>query len=148
MSTIRLYLMLSVFLNIFLLATVAAGALWLNGEHRMIFAGALRVAGSELPAEARLAFRAALREARKNKGERLVEARQDRLEAARLLREPAVDQAAIIEALAKARAADAIVRAAVEERAVSFASTLSPEQRSKLADAIEQRARRRTEATP
>ncbi|CZT37256.1 periplasmic heavy metal sensor [Rhizobium sp. 9140] len=136
-------LTLSIILNIFLVAGIAGGAFWLNREHRMIFAGALRVAGSELPQETRKAFRAVLREARKSENNMLIAASEARLEAARQLREPVLNQAAVLDALTRARAADATVRTAVEQSAVTFAATLTPEERSKLADAIEQRSRRR-----
>jgi uncharacterized membrane protein len=146
MRKTRILLTLSITLNIFLVAGIAGGAFWLNREHRMIFAGALRVAGSELPEETRKAFRTALREARTGESDTLIAANNARLEAARQLREPAPNQAAILDALARARVADAKVRAAVEQNAVAFAASLSADERGKLADAIEQRSRRRLDS--
>ena len=142
MTKMRIGFFISVVLNIFLVGALSGGAAWLNYGHRMIFAGSLRIAGSELPAPERRAFRAALRQARDDISDQIGNARNARAEAAELLVQPTLDTAEIMAALDKARIADFAVRAAIEKRAVVFAATLSKEDRAKLADAIRERIRR------
>jgi uncharacterized membrane protein len=72
----------------------------------------------------------------------IVQARTAKAEAALLLRQPVLDQAAVVAALDRARAGDMAVRAAVERRAVAFAATLTQSDRAKLADAMQRRAGR------
>jgi uncharacterized membrane protein len=101
------------------------------------------VAGSELPAEHRRAFRQALRQARAGVSEEVGEARNARAAAAELLKAPEMDYAALSVALKQARDADFKVRSAVEEEALNFAAGLSLENRLHLADAIADRIERR-----
>lgn len=140
MAKLRLAFAISVVLNLFLAAALVAGYASLRTGGRMIAAGSLRVAGSELPADQRRPFRVALRQTRRSMRPTVLEARAAKAEAADLLRQPAVDQAAVLAALDHARAADMAVRAAVERRAVSFAATLPPADRAMLADAVKRRA--------
>jgi uncharacterized membrane protein len=142
MRRLRIALIVSVIANIFLAGALIGGAAWLHRGRPMIAAGALRVAGSELPRNERYAFRMALHAARRSVRPAMAEARAQRLRAADLLRRPALDQRAILDALARARAADTAVRAAVEGRAVAFAATLPPADRVHLADAMAERAQR------
>ena len=72
----------------------------------------------------------------------IIEARGAKSRAADLLRQPVVDQAAVLAALDQARTADMAVRAAVERRAVAYAATLPAADRAKLADAMTRRAER------
>jgi uncharacterized membrane protein len=60
-------------------------------------------------------------------------ARGARLEAARLLDQPRLDQAALQAALDKARAADMTIRTRLETAVVQFAAALPPEERAALA---------------
>ena len=62
-----------------------------------------------------------------------------------LLRQPSLDQQALSAALDRLRAAEMHVRTEVEHSAAAFVATLSPEDRMKMADAMERRgqARRR-----
>lgn len=142
MHRLRVALIVSVIANIFLAGALVGGAVWLHRGRPMIAAGALRVAGSELPQGERHAFRMALHAARRSVWPALVEGRAQRLRAANLLRQPALDEPAILDALARIRVADTAVRAAVESRAVAFAATLPPADRARLADAMVERARR------
>ena len=118
MTRLRVVLAASVLLNLFLAGALAGGALLVRSRSPVIAAGSLRIAGAELPREAR-------------------RARQD---AAALLRRPVVDLNALKAALARARAADAIVRAGVDASAVRFAATLPPADRARIADAMRRRA--------
>lgn len=140
MGKLRTWLIVSVTLNLFLAAAVIAGFISLRTGGHMINAGSLRIAGAELPADERQPFRRALRQARREMRPAIMAARAARTEAAALLLQPTIDQAAVIAALDRARAADAAVRAAVERRAVAYAATLPPADRAKLADAMQRRA--------
>lgn len=142
MGKLRIALGLSIVLNLFLAAALAAGYVTLRDPGRMIAAGSLRVAGSELPAGQRRSFRQSLREARRAMHATVLASRAAKAQAAELLRRPVVDQAAVMAALDHARAADMAVRAAVERRAVAFAASLPPADRSTLADALKRRAAR------
>ncbi|WP_010219910.1 periplasmic heavy metal sensor [Sphingomonas sp. PAMC 26621] len=142
MGKIRIALIVSVVLNLFLAGALVAGVVSLRTGGRMINAGSLRIAGAELPRFERRPFRAALRRARQELRPTIVEARKAKAEAAVLLRQPTVDQAAVLTALDRARAADQAVRAAVERRAVAYAATLPPADRAKLADAMKRRSDR------
>jgi uncharacterized membrane protein len=142
MAKLRVALVVSIILNLFLAGALAGGALSLRTGGRMINAGSLRIAGAELPRSERRAFRAALRQARRAMRPTMVEARAAKGEAALLLRQPSVDQAAVLRALDRARVADMNIRAAVERRAVAYAATLPPADRVKLADAMKRRAAR------
>jgi len=140
MGKTRVALIASVILNLFLAGALVAGLVTLRTGGRMINAGSLRIVGAELPKSERRPFRVALREARRAMHPTIVEGRTAKAEAASLLRQPTIDQAAIIVALDRARAADISVRAAVERRAVAFAATLPIADRGRLADAMQRRA--------
>lgn len=147
MGRLRMSLIVSIVLNLFLVGALVAGIISLRSGTRMINAGALRIAGAELPMAERRPFRIALRQARRAMRPALLDARAARLEAARLLRRPTIDQAAVIAALDRARADDMAVRAAVERRAVAYAATLPAADRAKLADAMQRRADKTRPAT-
>lgn len=147
MGKLRILLIVSVILNLFLAGALVAGVFSLRSGGRTINAGSLRIAGSELPSAERRSFRIALRQARRAMRPTLMDARAARIEAATLLRQPTIDQAAIIVALNRARAADMAVRAAVERRAVAYAATLPQPDRAKLADAMQRRANKVRPAT-
>jgi uncharacterized membrane protein len=140
MSKLRIALVVSVIVNLFLGAALIAGIVSLRTGGRMISAGSLRIAGSELPMAERRPFRQALREARRSMHPAIIQARAAKARAADLLRQPAVDQGAVNAALDEARNADMAVRAAVERRAVAYAATLPTADRGTLADAMTRRA--------
>ena len=142
MGKLRLALAASLILNLFLVGALVAGYLTLRSGGHMIVAGSLRIAGTELPAGERKPFRMALRQTRRAMHPTVVAARAAKAEAAALLRQPIVDQAAVLAALDRARAADMLVRAAVERRAVAYAAGLPPATRAKLADAMTKRGAR------
>lgn len=144
MTKWRIALFVSLLLNLFLAAALAAGFVTLRKGGGMINAGSLRIAGAELPETQRHLFRRALRETRREMRPELMASRQAKTQAAELLRQPVPNQAAINAALDRARGADMAVRAAVERRAVDFAAGLGPADRAKLADAMEKRGKVRT----
>jgi uncharacterized membrane protein len=140
MKKLHIALVVSVVLNLFLAGALIAGIISLKTGSRMINAGSLRIAGAELPKSVRTPFRAALREARRSMRPVVLQARAAESEAAALLRQPNIDQPAVMAALDRARIADMAVRAAVERRAVTYAATLPPEDRATIADAMQRRA--------
>ena len=142
MRRLRIALIASVLLNLFLAGAVIATAVSLRSRHGVIMAGSLSIAGNELPAAERQPFRAALRDARRAMRPTINESRAAKANAAALLRQPELDQPAILAALERARVAESAVRAAVEQRAVAHAATLPPADRAKLADAMTRRADR------
>ncbi|MGU3391864.1 periplasmic heavy metal sensor [Sphingomonas sp. M1A8_2b] len=141
-AKLRIGLLASVILNLFLAGALVAGYAWLRTDGRLLNAGSLRIAGAELSAAARRPFRQALRQARQAMGPTIAVSRTAKAEAAALLRQDPVNQAAVIAALDRARSADMTVRAAVERRAVAFAAGLPVADRAKLAEAVERRAGR------
>jgi uncharacterized membrane protein len=140
MRALRIALIGSVLLNLFLAGALIAGAVWLQSGPRMIMAGSLKIAGAELPDAERRPFREALRDARRVMRPTIDESRAAKAQAAALLRQPDPDPRAILAALERVRVADAAIRAAVEQRAVAYAVTLPPAARAKLADAMTRRA--------
>ena len=147
MGKLRIALATSIILNLFLAGALVAGIISLRSGARMINAGSMRIAGAELPLSERRPFRTALRQARRAMRPTLVEARTAKTEAAMLLRQPVIDQTAVIAALDRARVADMSVRAAVERRAVAYIATLPAEDRATLSDAMQQRASKAHPAT-
>ncbi len=143
MTKMRIMLGVSVALNLFLVGAIGGGVAWMNFGRGPIAAGSFSVAGSELPAEQRRAFRQALRQARSGVSEQVVGARNARAAAAELLKAPEMDHVALSLVLKQARDADFKVRSAVEEEALNFAAGLSLENRLQLADAIADRIERR-----
>ena len=132
MGRLRIALVVSIILNLFLAAALVAGIISVRSGDRMINAGSLRIAGAELPRAERRPFRMALREARRSMRPALLEARAARVEAAALLRPTERStRAAVVAALDRARSAEVAVRAAVERRAVAYAATLPPADRAK-----------------
>lgn len=142
MAKLRLGLVVSIILNLFLAGALVAGYASLRTDKRMLNAGSLRIAGAELPAVERRLFRQALRQTRQAMRPTVAASRTAKVQAAGLLRQAKVDRAAVLAALDRARAADMAVRAAVEHRAVSFAASLPAADRAKLAEAMERRATR------
>jgi uncharacterized membrane protein len=132
----------SILLNIFLIGAAVGGTVWVRARHPLIGVGTIRIAGSELPADDRRAFRQTLHAARREMRPVAMTGWQAREDAATLLRAPTLDQAALNTALARARAADITIRAHVEARAVGFVATLPPAERAKLADGLERRRSR------
>ncbi|USI74718.1 periplasmic heavy metal sensor [Sphingomonas morindae] len=138
----RLVCAASILLNLFLLGAALGGAAWLRAGHGMIGAGAIRVAGTTLPPDARRAFRGTLRTARAEMRAQADAGQAARAEAAALLRAPRLDTARLAAALARVRAADYAIRAHLEARAIAFAATLPADQRARLADGLERRRAR------
>ncbi|MBN8847929.1 MULTISPECIES: periplasmic heavy metal sensor [unclassified Sphingomonas] len=142
LRTLKAICAVSILLNIFLIAGVAASLLWVRAQRPMIGAGAMRIAGAELPRAERRAFRQALRAARRDAAPLAATDRQARQEAAALLRAPTVDPAALAAALGRVRDADLAVRAQTENGVAGFVATLPQADRARLADSLERRGAR------
>lgn len=135
-------LTLSILLNIFLIAGIAGGVLWLRAAHPMMGAGSIRIAGAELAGPQRRAFRSALRAARQEARPLAAADRQARGQAAAVMRAPVLDQPALAAALSRVRDADIALRGRIETRAVAFVATLPQADRAKLADGLVRRSAR------
>lgn len=141
--TLKIVCALSILLNIFLVAGLVTGLARLHGRGGMMRASMVRLVGEELPRAQSDAFRQQLRDARNQMRPLIQTGSQARIEAARLMRAPTIDQVALTAALGRARDADIAIRARMEARAVAFAATLSPADRARLADGLERQATRR-----
>jgi|GEM_PF-896962 uncharacterized membrane protein len=125
--------------NTFLIAAIFGGGLfYLYGDTRQP-PSRLPLAGEQLPGKQRGELQKALAEARRDVRSVSLEARQARVEAAALMGKPDLDAIALRDALKRAREAELAVRAATEERAISFATGLSLDERRRLADGLVQR---------
>jgi uncharacterized membrane protein len=76
MRSLRLGLAASLILNVFLLASIGGGLVWLADRPGMIFAGSMRIAGSELPPAESRAFRQTMRDTRLSLHDTVVDARR------------------------------------------------------------------------
>jgi uncharacterized membrane protein len=143
LSTTRLktVLIVSLVLNIFLLGAIAGGTYrWVAKQKAEVVAQqrGLRFAAAELPQARRDQLREALRQTRRDSLPLIINARSGRLDVVQALAAPQFDRAALDAALARTREADMAVRARVETTVADFANTLTPEERLKLVDALQQ----------
>ncbi|WP_095198435.1 periplasmic heavy metal sensor [Mesorhizobium carmichaelinearum] len=139
MSAARNLLIASVVLNVFLAGALAGGAVWIkSGKQGQ--GTSLEAAGGRLPDQQRTLFRKALREVRRESRDIILDGQQARREAADLLRQPALDTAALSAALERARNADVTVRTRLEQRIIEFAAAGSAEDRNVLAEGLARRS--------
>lgn len=141
---IRLLLILSLVLNIFVVGALVGGAIiWLRGSGpaavRAERGGNLRTAGEQLGEAERTAFRAAMREGRREARPLAVRVRAGRAEAARLMAAPTFDKVAFEAALGDVRDAEFGMRIVLERRAATFAASLPAASRRQLAEALARR---------
>lgn len=129
----RFWLALSIALNALLIGIVIGGGWMVAHRHGLSAPTRLRAAGDELSAAQQPRFRTLLQDTRKAGRPLLRQARQARAEAAAALVAQPFDQAALAQALARARAADLALRQQREEAVARFAATLSLEDRRTLA---------------
>ncbi|HLH11269.1 MAG TPA: periplasmic heavy metal sensor [Methylovirgula sp.] len=132
----RIPLTVSIVLNVFLLGVLAGSAIWFEMNKRAPVRSGWIAAGQQLPEPERGAFRQALRTARHDAWQTILDARQAKREAADLLLQPTLDSNALSAALERMRKDDAAVRALVEQRFVEFAAASSPEARRILAEGL------------
>ena len=140
----RLLLALSLALNILVAgAAVGAGVMWYWGPPPKSAGGqrALWLAAKGLSVDRQKAFRKLLAETRRQVKPDTDAGRQSRDELARLLVQDQLDMAAISAELVKIRNADATLRARLEQAVVSFADTLSVEDRKRFVEGLRGRGR-------
>lgn len=142
---IRGLVIASVVLNVFLAGAFVGGAVWLRNAKTGV---SLESAGRQLPDQDRKAFREALRQVRVQSRQIILDGQQARQQAADLLQQPAMDEAAVSAALERARNADATVRTRLEQAIVDFAANTSLENRSVLAQALLRHVERRAAVAP
>ncbi|MER9933653.1 MAG: periplasmic heavy metal sensor [Mesorhizobium sp.] len=147
MSTrwVRGLVIASVVLNVFLAGAFVGGAVWLRNAKTGV---SLESAGRQLPDQDRKAFREALRQVRVQSRQIILDGQQARQQAADLLQQPVMDEAAVSAALERARNADATVRTRLEQAIVDFAANTSLENRSVLAQALLRHMERRAAVAP
>lgn len=143
MPTTRLktLLIVSLVLNIFLLGAIAGGTYrWMAKQKADVVAQqrGLRFAAAELSRDRQDQLRQSLRQTRRASLQEIIDARAGRIAVVQALAAPQFDRATLDAALARTRAADVAVRAQVEATVAEFASTLTPDERLKLVDALEQ----------
>ncbi|RUU67000.1 periplasmic heavy metal sensor, partial [Mesorhizobium sp. M7A.T.Ca.TU.009.01.1.2] len=131
--------------NVFLAGAFVGGAVWLRNAKTGV---SLESAGRQLPDQDRKAFREALRQVRVQSRQIILDGQQARQEAADLLQQPVMDEAAVSAALERARNADATVRTRLEQAIVDFAANTSLENRSVLAQALLRHMERRAAVAP
>jgi uncharacterized membrane protein len=140
-TKIKSALVFSLALNLFFVAAIGGAVLrwiiveWMFEEQSGQQHG-MRFVTEALPSEQRGAFRNALRAARSESQHDVQAAREGRREVARLLSAPVFNPQDAEAAAARTRAADMAVRSRAESAVISFAATLSAEQRQVLADAL------------
>ena len=139
-TRLKTLLIVSVVLNVFLLGAIAGGTYrWMEKQKADVIAQqrGLRFAAAELPEARRDQLRDALRQTRRDSLPLIIGARSGRLDVVQALAAPQFDRNALDAALARTREADVAVRARVEGTVAEFASTLTPDERLKLVDALE-----------
>ena len=148
-NPLKRWLLASLVLNLFLAGGVAGGVWrWWVAERAVTAAAqarGLRYAADDLAAEQRRTFLVGLRDARREGAASIQIARDGRQEVLRLIAAPQFDRGAVASALARTREADSTLRARVETSVIDFASTLSVEDRQRLASGL---ARRSTLSPP
>ncbi len=140
-TRLKTVLIVSLVLNIFLLGAISGGTYrWVAKQKAEVVAQqrGLRFAAAELPQARRDQLREALRQTRRDSLPLIINARSGRLDVVQALAAPQFDRAALDAALARTREADMAVRARVETTVADFANTLTPEERLKLVDALQQ----------
>lgn len=134
---LRLLLIVSLVLNIFLLSMGGALAYGWHNNFGLGLRGGWRMrAADALPADHAQAFRGAMRETVFAARPLAREGRLARADAARLFVQPNYDAPAIKAALARARTADVTLRGRIEEQVVDFAATLPMPERQAMAETL------------
>ena len=135
----KVVLAVSLLLNVFLIGGVAGGLYqWLgHAEPAMAMPmHGLRQALAKLPENRRHELRQLMRETRQENQALLSTSRQARLEVIHQLEAPTFDHQALDTSLAKAREADATLRARVDSSLAQFAGTLTVDERQQLAESL------------
>lgn len=138
----QILLVCSLVLNVFVIGgLVGAGFMWQRAEvqhpvNGLGRAGRLRMAAQDLPQPYRRDLRRTVVETMRTLKPQIGEARAARREAARLLAQPTLDRGALDTTLARARAADSVVRTRLEASIAGFAAGLPQRERLRLVEAL------------
>lgn len=135
---VKRWLVVSLLVNLFLVGAIAGGA-WRWWTTTPPQPRGLRFAADDLTAEQRQKFRLGLRDARRDVSTFIRIGRDGRQEVLKRLSAPEFDPAGLTDVLTRIREADVAARARFETSIVEFASTLSAEDRQKLASGLARR---------
>ncbi|MGA9705174.1 periplasmic heavy metal sensor [Pseudomonas sp.] len=139
--SLKPWLIASVLLNVFLLGGVGGGLYhWIAASTQpaevVVNQHGLRQAMVKLPPERRKELRQLLRHNRADSQPLVMAGREARLGVIKQLEAPTLDREALVAELAKAREADAALRALVDSTLAQFAGTLPQDERQKLVEAL------------
>ncbi|PRA33058.1 periplasmic heavy metal sensor [Pseudomonas poae] len=138
--SLKPWLLVSVLLNVFLIGGVAGGLYhWLASAtpvEVVVNQHGLRQAMFKLPPERRMELRQLLRHNRADSQPLIMAGREARMGVIKQLEAPTLDRELLVNELAKAREADAALRALVDATLAQFASTLPQGERQKLVEAL------------
>lgn len=135
---LRIALIVSVVLNVFVIGAVTGGVYrWSYAEvPAAIRGGRLRAAGDQLGPQQQAAYRQALRKVVIENQSTAMAARMARARAAAAFTAPEFDRIAVQMALDEARSADFAIRKNAEQAVLDVAATLPPDQRLLLAEGL------------
>ena len=138
--SVKPWLLVSVLLNVFLIGGVGGGLYhWMASAkpvEAVVNQHGLRQAMFKLPPERRRELRQLLRHNRADSQPLIMAGREARMGVIKQLEAPTLDRDVLVSELAKAREADAALRAMVDSTLAQFASTLPQDERQKLVEAL------------
>ncbi|WP_226457207.1 periplasmic heavy metal sensor [Pseudomonas sp. AF03-9] len=139
-KSLKPWLLVSVLLNVFLLGGVGGGLYhWIamaKPAEAVVNQHGLRQAMFKLPPERRRELRQLLRHNRADSQPLIMAGREARLGVIQQLQAPTLDRERLVSELAKAREADAALRALVDATLAEFAGNLPQDERQKLVEAL------------
>lgn len=145
--SLKPWLFVSVLLNVFLIGGVGGGLYhWMASAKPaqvLVNQHGLRQAMIKLPPERRRELRQLLRQNSADSQPLIMAGREARLGVIKQLEAPTLDHEVLVAELAKAREADAALRALVDGTLAQFAGTLPQDERQKLVEALYLRGQER-----
>ncbi|MGF6098787.1 periplasmic heavy metal sensor [Pseudomonas sp. 18175] len=138
--SLKPWLLVSVLLNVFLIGGVGGGLYHWRASAKpaeaVVNQHGLRQAMFKLPPERRKELRQLLRHNKADSQPLVMAGREARMGVIQQLEAPTLDRDELVIELAKAREADAALRALVDSTLAQFASTLPQDERKKLVEAL------------
>jgi len=138
--SLKPWLLVSVLLNVFLIGGVGGGLYhWMANAkpaEAVVNQHGLRQAMFKLAPERRKELRQLLRHNKADSQPLVMAGREARMGVIKQLQAPTLDRDELVSELAKAREADAALRALVDTTLAQFASTLPQDERQKLVEAL------------
>ena len=145
--SLKPWLLVSVLLNVFLIGGVGGGLYhWMASAKPaqvLVNQHGLRQAMINLPPERRRELRQLLRRNSADSQPLIMAGREARMGVIKQLEAPTLDHEVLVAELAKAREADAALRALVDGTLAQFAGTLPQDERQKLVEALYLRGQER-----